>query len=708
MSYNPENNPYIPGDPYSYDLKWVVAEIKHALELYVPLHDEFVDLHDYVMDYFANLDLTAEVSAKIEEMYNDGRLQAIIDELFTDYTADINNQLNVLTARMDEFTVLPSGSTAGDAELMDIRVGFNGVTYDSAGNAVRAEADQLNDSIETLGAGSFVTERAADPPGLWPLTASSGINPATGQNYTADTWARTGWITLHGPMILKLNLSDYIWNAYFFRTNTFASHMHSATQQRNYAGTDNIYVNPTQANDNMIVISFRRVDQAALTTDTSDSTSDFYKIQHALHIYEDTAAADIDYADFKLTALADGAYGNLKPSTTFDGLYSLTASSGVMPENGYNSTSAIYCRTAFLAVNPRRAHLGLSQYDWNAYYFSGNAWNTRLESATAGKWVDGTDEIITENASNPSRVNVIFTFRRKDGATLTTDTSDVASDFSIIRNALRLYGPANVKEKSIMYFGDSIARGVTYESGSLAWATRANRIPNMIMSELSVNCQNFGIGNIGWISGYTSAIPTKTNVYGYLQRIGDPAWYDPGNAAGSSKFVGRGSWADFNTIVISVGTNDGAYPLGSLDDADIAAADAGTISLEQVLAWPTSAANSGSTYKVIVKAMYQAYRYIRSIAPHINIILVDPLITKGGASGAPPEWGYDVVQTGGYTRRQMNDLYAAFCKKYGLGHISTYDAPIDRTDITNSLYDGVHPVNASYKALGLFFASKLA
>lgn len=28
MAYTPENNPYIPGDPYSYDLKWLVAKIK--------------------------------------------------------------------------------------------------------------------------------------------------------------------------------------------------------------------------------------------------------------------------------------------------------------------------------------------------------------------------------------------------------------------------------------------------------------------------------------------------------------------------------------------------------------------------------------------------------------------------------------------------------------------------------------------------------
>ena len=31
MAYTPENNPYIPGDPYSYDLKWLVARLKETI-----------------------------------------------------------------------------------------------------------------------------------------------------------------------------------------------------------------------------------------------------------------------------------------------------------------------------------------------------------------------------------------------------------------------------------------------------------------------------------------------------------------------------------------------------------------------------------------------------------------------------------------------------------------------------------------------------
>lgn len=57
----------------------------------------------------------------------------------------------VLSARMDTFTALPNGSTAGDAELQDIRVGADGVIYTSAGAAVRANASSLKSQLGASG-----------------------------------------------------------------------------------------------------------------------------------------------------------------------------------------------------------------------------------------------------------------------------------------------------------------------------------------------------------------------------------------------------------------------------------------------------------------------------------------------------------------------------------------------------------------------------
>ena len=116
-------------------------------------------LYDYTNDYFENLDVQTEIDNKLEQMYQSGQL----DELFKKYldpklTAQdekINESLNaqndkidVLKSRMDEFTSLKDGSTTGDAELQDIRVGADGKTYPNAGDAVREQVSSLKECID--------------------------------------------------------------------------------------------------------------------------------------------------------------------------------------------------------------------------------------------------------------------------------------------------------------------------------------------------------------------------------------------------------------------------------------------------------------------------------------------------------------------------------------------------------------------------------
>lgn len=51
--------------------------------------------------------------------------------------------INLLSARVDEIASLDEGSTTGDAELADIRVGYDGTTYANAGTAVRTQVGNL-------------------------------------------------------------------------------------------------------------------------------------------------------------------------------------------------------------------------------------------------------------------------------------------------------------------------------------------------------------------------------------------------------------------------------------------------------------------------------------------------------------------------------------------------------------------------------------
>ena len=168
MGYSPENNPTIPGDPYSYDLNWIVARLEEAISLYQPLNDKFEDLYNYVHDYFEGADFEALVDSALHVMADDGTLASIIQPLFDEYKIEIDDdfaefkrqvydaldneddRIAVLESRMDTFTNLPDASTAGDAELQDIRVGADGHIWPTAGDAVRGQISALDTQIETF------------------------------------------------------------------------------------------------------------------------------------------------------------------------------------------------------------------------------------------------------------------------------------------------------------------------------------------------------------------------------------------------------------------------------------------------------------------------------------------------------------------------------------------------------------------------------
>lgn len=62
-------------------------------------------------------------------------------------TSTQNSKITTLETRMDTFTSLKEGSTTGDAELQDIRVGVDGTKYTSAGEAVREQVGKLKEDL---------------------------------------------------------------------------------------------------------------------------------------------------------------------------------------------------------------------------------------------------------------------------------------------------------------------------------------------------------------------------------------------------------------------------------------------------------------------------------------------------------------------------------------------------------------------------------
>lgn len=89
-------------------------------------------------------ELFSKANDNFEEVYaNDAKQDSEIK------TKAAQADFNTLKARVDNLTQTPAGSTEGNAELLDIRVGADGKTYPTAGEAVREQASSLKKDLDS-------------------------------------------------------------------------------------------------------------------------------------------------------------------------------------------------------------------------------------------------------------------------------------------------------------------------------------------------------------------------------------------------------------------------------------------------------------------------------------------------------------------------------------------------------------------------------
>lgn len=104
----------------------------------------------------------------------------------------------IMQSRMDTYTHLANGSTTGDAELADLRIGADGVTYGNAGDAVRSQFDVQHRLIDDVSRTNNRYDIEIGP------MEKGQIDTVTGKDVADDSGSiyRTGFIPVSKPSVL--------------------------------------------------------------------------------------------------------------------------------------------------------------------------------------------------------------------------------------------------------------------------------------------------------------------------------------------------------------------------------------------------------------------------------------------------------------------------------------------------------------------------
>ena len=228
---------------------------------------------------------TEKANAAAESEANAASSEAAFNGVSTQLTtrmSAIETEQSVQSARIDTFTSLPEGSTSGNAELADIRVGADGTTYDTAGNAVRGQIGELKSDIfnnfqinsnvkQTLTSGQFIN------------ASNNAINSSSGFSMTAPVPVKKG-------QLVKLTATGYS-NVVGMIATCNADNSSRQVVSASIDGNEHDYTYKVQE-DGYIVCSFAN-DHPYKLSFSIDYYSLYNSVDTLIPIYKGTESASI-------------------------------------------------------------------------------------------------------------------------------------------------------------------------------------------------------------------------------------------------------------------------------------------------------------------------------------------------------------------------------------------------------------------------------